>query len=213
MSADKKLTLPEITSHKIVPVVVVNDANQADGLADALVQGGLPVAEVTFRTAAAPEAIKTMASRGDVIVGAGTVLTADQVDQAADNGARFIVSPGFNPAVVERALDKDLIVLPGAITPTEIMSIISMGLTTVKFFPAGTNGGAKAIKALSAPFVGINFMPTGGVSAANVGEYLSLDCIPAVGGSWMVPAAAVDAGEFDQIIGLVKEAVHTVSQY
>ncbi|OKL47438.1 keto-deoxy-phosphogluconate aldolase [Boudabousia liubingyangii] len=202
-----KVSAAEIQSRKIVPVVVVDDAATASELGDAMVRGNLPVAEVTFRTAAAPKAMEIMSSNPELIVGAGTVITAEQVDQAIDCGAQFIVSPGTNIEVIERALELDVPVFPGAVTPSEIMTVLSLGLKTVKFFPASTFGGAAAIKSLSAPFVGVNFMPTGGVSLNNMADYLSLSCIPAVGGSWMVPAAAVNAGEFEKIERLCSEAV------
>jgi len=207
------LMLSEITKHKIVPVVVVNDARQSDGLAESLVTGGLPIAEVTFRTAAAPEVIARMSRRDELLVGAGTVVTPEQVNQAVDCGARFIVSPGLLETVVERALELGVAVLPGAVTPSEIMAAKALGLEAVKFFPASSYGGAAAIKALAAPFVGMSFVPTGGVTADNVGEFLSLPCVSAVGGSWMVPAAKLDAGEFGEISSLVAAAVSAVASY
>lgn len=203
--------LEDITRHRIVPVVVLNDAARADGLAQALVDGGLPVAEVTFRTPAAEDAIRAMAARGDVLVGAGTVITPDQVDRAQAAGARFIVSPGLDADVVRRAQELGLDVLPGCVTPSDIIAALKLGLQAVKFFPAGNYGGAKTIKALSAPFGGLQFVPTGGVSKDNLADYLSLPCIPAVGGSWMVPASLVDAGAFDQIVTLTTDAVAAAS--
>ena len=199
--------LDTLGSHRIVPVVVLERAADADPLAAALVAGGLPVAEVTFRTAAAPEAIAIMASRGDLIGGAGTVLTPAQVDRAANAGATYIVSPGTSVAVVERALERGLAVLPGAVTATEIQAALDLGLDTVKFFPAGTSGGPAAIRALAAPFGGLRFVPTGGVSQANLAEYLAVDAVLAVGGSWMVPAAAIRQGDFATIERLTAQAV------
>lgn len=201
----------ELTAHRLIPVVVLNDAGRADDLAQALVAGGLPVAEVTLRTAAGLLSIRTMAGRGDILVGAGTVTTADQVDQVVDAGASFIVSPGFTPAVVERAQHHGVPIVPGCVTPSEIMAALEMGITTVKFFPAGVYGGPKAIKALAAPFTGVQFIPTGGVSADNLGDYLGLSCVPAVGGSWMVPSAAIDAGNFDEVTRLTTQAVKAAS--
>lgn len=201
------MNLSELTAQRLVPVVVLNDAARAEGLAAALVAGGLPVAEVTFRTAAAPEAIRIMARNPDIMVGAGTVLSAAQVDQAADAGATFIVSPGFRDEVVQRAFDRGLLVVPGTVTPTEIMQALAAGITTVKFFPAGTFGGAKAIKALSAPFRDVRFIPTGGVSTENLADYLSLSCVAAVGGSWMVPEKLLDAGAWDEVTRLTRDAV------
>lgn len=206
------MELPEaLTRPRIVPVVVLNDAAHAAPLADALVAGNLPVAEVTLRTAAGLDSIRAIAGRDDILVGAGTVTTPEQVDAVADAGARFIVSPGFSHAVVDRSLELGIPVIPGCVTPSEIMAAIEAGLSTVKFFPAATYGGAKAIKALAAPFVGVSFVPTGGVSTGNLAEYLSLPYVPAVGGSWMVPADLVDAGEFETITKLSAEAVQAAA--
>ncbi len=205
------VTLDDITRYRIVPVVVLNDAANAAGLGDALVAGGLPVAEVTFRTAAAADSIKVLAKRDDILVGAGTVRSVAQVEQAVDAGAKFLVSPGLRADIVKRAQELGVPVLPGAVTPTEILAAEELGLKTVKFFPANVYGGAAAIKALSAPYGDISFIPTGGVSAANLGEFLALPCIPAVGGSWMVPAKAVDAGEFDKVENLTREAMSLVA--
>lgn len=199
--------LTELEQHIIIPVVVLNDAADAAPLGDALVAGGLPVAEVTFRTAAAADSIKTMSERGDILVGAGTVLTPEQVDQAVDAGARYIVSPGLSAAVVEQCRKRDVPVLPGAVTPSEIQQALELGIKTVKFFPAGTNGGAKAIKALSAPFVDVTFVPTGGVSPDNLADYLAVPSVRAVGGSWMVPGKLIAAGEFDTIVEKTANAV------
>lgn len=200
-----------LTRPRIVPVVVLNDAAHAAPLADALVAGNLPVAEVTLRTAAGLDSIRAIAGRDDILVGAGTVTTPEQVDAVADAGARFIVSPGFSHAVVDRSLELGIPVIPGCVTPSEIMAALEAGLTTVKFFPASTYGGAKAIKALAAPFVGVSFVPTGGVSTGNLADYLSLSCVPAVGGSWMVPADRIDAGDFETITQLSAEAVRAAA--
>lgn len=197
----------EIFSRRIVPVVVLHDARDAEPLGRAMVAGGLPVAEVTFRTSAAADSIRAMRDVEGLLVGAGTVLDPAQVDQAVKAGARFIVSPGLRADVVRAAQDAGLPVLPGAVTPTEIMAALELGLDTVKFFPAGVYGGAAAIKALSAPFGGVQFVPTGGVSAANLSEYLSLPCVPAVGGSWMVPTDAIREGAFGTVTQLCADAV------
>ncbi|RYV49725.1 bifunctional 4-hydroxy-2-oxoglutarate aldolase/2-dehydro-3-deoxy-phosphogluconate aldolase [Pengzhenrongella frigida] len=199
--------LSALSAARLVPVVVLDDAADADALAGALVAGGLPVAEVTFRTAAAQDSIRAMAARGDILVGAGTILTAAQVDQAVAAGASYIVSPGLSRAVVERCQELGVLALPGAITATEIQAALELGLTTVKFFPAGTSGGAPAIKALSAPFVGLKFVPTGGVGPKNLGDYLSISAVAAVGGSWMCPRDLVTAGDFAGITALTAEAV------
>lgn len=192
---------------RLVPVVVLDDASDADALAGALVAGGLPVAEVTFRTAAAEDSIRAMSARGDILVGAGTVLTPAQVDRAVAAGAVFVVSPGLSRPVVERCAEHGVLALPGAVTATEIQEALELGLTTVKFFPAGTSGGVPAIKALSAPFADVSFVPTGGVGPANVAEYLAISTVAAVGGSWMVPRDRINAGRFADIQALTADAV------
>lgn len=194
-------------AHRVVPVVVIDDAKTAKPLAEAMVAGGLPVAEVTFRTDAAAAAISAMRDVEGLILGAGTVVNPEQVRMAVDCGATFLVSPGLRPDVVEAAQAFGVPILPGCVTPTEIMQAQSLNLDVVKFFPANVYGGAAAIKALSAPFGGMRFVPTGGVSAANIGDFLSLSCIPAVGGSWMVPVDKIRAGEYDAITQLCAEAV------
>lgn len=202
--------LAELASHRLVPVVVLDDAGDAAGLAEALVAGGLPVAEVTFRTSAAAEAIAIMARRGDVLVGAGTVRTVSQVDEAVAAGAGYIVSPGLGESVVRHCQEIGVPVLPGAVTATEVMRATELGLSTVKFFPAATSGGAAAIKALSAPFGDVKFVPTGGIGPKNIAEYLALDCVSAIGGSWMVPQGLVRAQQFDDIAQLTRDAVALV---
>lgn len=199
--------LVALAQARLVPVVVLDDAAQADPLAGALVAGGLPVAEVTFRTAAAAESIRIMADRGDILLGAGTVLTVDQVDQAVAAGASYIVSPGLSRAVVERCQEHGVLALPGAVSATEIQAALELGLTTVKFFPAGTSGGAPAIKALAAPFGGVKFVPTGGVGPANLHDYLAIPAVSAVGGSWMVPRDLVNSGDYAKITELTADAV------
>lgn len=199
--------LSVLGSHRIVPVIALPDARQADPLADALVAGGLPVAEITFRTAAAPEAIRIMADRGDVIVGAGTVVTLAQLESAVTAGARFIVSPGLSRALVERAQEHGVPVLPGAVTATEVQAALELGLDTLKFFPASTSGGAPAIAALSAPFSQVTFVPTGGIGPAELSSYLTLPTVQAVGGSWMVPADALAAGDWERVTRLSAAAI------
>lgn len=205
--------LSVITAHKIIPVIVVHDPTKADGLARALLEGGLPVAEVTFRTDSAAEVIETMAAHEGITVGAGTVLDVEQVHSALDAGASFIVSPGYNEDVVTECLTLGVPVLPGTATATDVTAAVNSGLRTVKFFPAGSCGGAPAIRALSGPFPQVSFVPTGGVSTANLGEYLSLGCVPAVGGSWMAPAGLIDAGEFTRITELVAASVAAARTY
>ncbi len=197
----------------IIPVVVLDDAKDAEGLAKALVEGGLPCAEVTFRTAAAEESIRIMSKAfPEMLVGAGTVLTTEQVDRAVAAGAKFIVSPGLNPKVVKHCQEIGIPITPGIQTPTEIEAALELGLTTVKFFPAEPAGGLKMIKAIAAPYVNVTFMPTGGISASNVREYLGYDRIVACGGSWMVKKDLVAAGEFDKIKEMVREAADIVKE-
>ena len=197
----------------IVPVVVLNDAQDALPLAEHLVKGGLPCAEVTFRTDAAEESIRQMAKAyPDMIIGAGTVLTCEQADRAIDAGAKFIVSPGFNPKVTEYVLKRGVPMTPGVCTPTEIEAALQFDLDVLKFFPAEPFGGLKMIKALCAPYVGLNFMPTGGINADNVRDYLKYDRIVACGGSWMVSGSLVKEGKFDEIENMVREAAAIVKE-
>lgn len=203
----------KIKSFGVIPVVVLENAEDAKPLAEALVKGGLPVAEVTFRTAAAKESIRIMSENyPEMLVGAGTVLSVSQVDEAVEAGAKFIVTPGFDEEVVDYCLSKDIPVFPGVITPTEVTMAVKKGLKVVKFFPASQFGGLKTIKALSAPFGMVKFMPTGGIDASNISEYLSSDKIIACGGSWMVKGDLVKAKEFDKIEALTKEAVELVKK-
>lgn len=200
-------TLERIGAARLVPVVVLDDAASAAPLAEALVAGGLPVAEVTFRTAAAVEAIRTMAVNPDMLVGAGTVLTPEQVDAAVDAGASYVVSPGLSVPVVRRCAERGVLALPGAVTATEVQAALAEGLTAVKFFPASTSGGAPAIKALSAPFGDLRFVPTGGIGPDNLADYLAVGAVLAVGGSWMVPRVDIAAGDFDKVTRLTADAV------
>lgn len=211
---NKKMSNVSETIRKmgVVPVVVLNDAKDAAPLAKALCEGGLPCAEVTFRTEAAEESIRIMTTEyPDMFVGAGTVLTIEQVDRAVAAGAKFIVSPGFDPEIVDYCLSKNIPVYPGCITPSEVAQAVKRGLKVVKFFPAEQFGGVSTIKALAAPYVGVKFMPTGGVNAKNLESYLSCDKIVACGGSWMVKGDLVKEGKFDDIKNLVKEAVQLVA--
>jgi 2-dehydro-3-deoxyphosphogluconate aldolase/(4S)-4-hydroxy-2-oxoglutarate aldolase len=186
-------------AHRIVPVVVLDDVARADDLGAALVAGGLPVAEVTFRTPDAAAVLGRLAERGDLVVGAGTVLTAEQVDRAHGAGARFVVSPGLSADVVRRCQELDLPVIPGVCTATEIMQALSLGLDTVKFFPAEAYGGLGTIKALSAAFPQVRFVPTGGITAASAPAYLAHPSVVAVGGSWMVAPDLLAAGQWDEV--------------
>lgn len=192
----------------VVPVVVLNDAKDAEPLAEALVEGGLPCAEVTFRTEAAEESIRRMAAKyPEMLVGAGTVLTIEQVERAVNAGAKFIVSPGFDPEIVDYCIEKEIPVFPGCITPSEVAQAVKRGLKVVKFFPAEQFGGVATIKAMAAPYGMVKFMPTGGINAKNLKDYLSCDKILCCGGSWMVKGDLIKAGEFDKIRELTKEAV------
>lgn len=195
----------------IIPVVVLDDAKDAEPLGRALMEGGLPCAEVTFRTAAAEESIRIMAEKfPDMLVGAGTVLTTEQVDRAVAAGAKFIVSPGINPKVVEYCVKKNIPITPGTCNPSNVETALDFGLDVVKFFPAEPAGGLKYIKAIAAPYVGMKFMPTGGINAENVKEYLKYDRILACGGSWMVKGDLVKAGDFEKIKELTAEAAQIV---
>ncbi len=191
----------------IVPVVVLDDAKDAVATANAMLAGGVDVMEITFRTAAAPDAIRAVSENcPDMLVGAGTILTLEQCKKALEMGAQFIVSPGFDPEVVAYCVENNIPVTPGCVTPTEITAALKMGLKVVKFFPANVYGGLNAMKNLAAPFVGIKFLPTGGVNAGNIREYIDSPFILAVGGSWVCPKADIAAGNFDKITTLCAEA-------
>ena len=192
----------------VVPVVVLNDAKDAVPLAEALVKGGLPCAEVTFRTEAAEESIRRMSEKyPEMLVGAGTVLTTEQVDRAVGAGAKFIVSPGFDPEIVDYCLEKNIPVFPGCISPSEVAQAVKRGLKVVKFFPAEQAGGLPMLKAMAAPYPMLKFMPTGGISAKNLKEYLGFEKIICCGGSWMVKGDMIKNGEFDRIAEMTREAV------
>ena len=192
---------------KVVPVVVLNNVKDAASLAKALVEGGLPCAEVTFRTEAAAESLRIMAEAyPDMLVGAGTVLTTEQVDKAVEAGAKFIVSPGFDPEIVDYCIEKNIPVFPGCATPSEVAQAVKRGLKVVKFFPAEQAGGLAMIKAMAAPYNMLEFMPTGGINTKNLKEYLACDKILCCGGSWMVKGDMVEAGEFEKIKKLTEEA-------
>ena len=202
-----------IAQYGVVPVVVLEDEKDALPLAEALIKGGLPVAEVTFRTAAAEGSIKAMCEAyPEMLVGAGTVLSVEQVDRALKAGARFIVTPGFNEEVVDYCIANNIPVYPGTVTHSEVTKAVKRGLNICKFFPAEQYGGVSTIKALSAPFTTVKFMPTGGVSAKNLKDYLSCSKIVACGGSWMVKGDLIKAHEFDKIRELTAEAVELVKE-
>ena len=203
--------LEQIGRIGIVPVVKIDRAEDAVPLARALCAGGLPCAEVTFRTDAAAEAIRLMTSGFPrMCVGAGTVLNTAQVDAAVEAGAKFIVSPGFNPKTVKYCIEKNIPVTPGTSSPSDIEQAIELGLEVVKLFPAEQSGGLAKIKAMAAPYVNMRFMPTGGINAKNLTSYLDFDKILACGGSWMVPGDLINEGAWDKIEQLTREAVQTM---
>ncbi len=198
----------QFREYAVVPVVVLDDARDAVPLAEALTEGGLPCAEVTFRTEAAEESIRLMCEKyPEMLVGAGTVLTIEQVDRAVAAGAKFIVSPGFDPEIVDYCLEKKIPVFPGCVTPSEVAQAAKRGMKVIKFFPAEQAGGIARIKAMAAPYTMMEFMPTGGIGVNNLKDYLSSDKILCCGGSWMVKGDLIKNGEFDKIRALTKEAV------
>ena len=197
----------------VIPVIVLENAKDAVPTARALLAGGADVMEITFRTTAAADSIKAVSeSCPDMLVGAGTVITLEQCKKAVDCGAKFIVSPGFDPEVVSWCVERNVPITPGCVTPTEIMAAMKLGLNVVKFFPAGVCGGLKAMKSLSAPFGGIKFIPTGGVDAKNLKEYLEAPFVHAVGGSWLCPKKEIAAGNFDAVTALCREASEIVKE-
>ncbi|MBE6975235.1 MAG: bifunctional 4-hydroxy-2-oxoglutarate aldolase/2-dehydro-3-deoxy-phosphogluconate aldolase [Ruminococcaceae bacterium] len=199
--------LSRLANSIVVPVVVLDKAEDAVPAARAMAAGGVDTMEITFRTACAPEAIKAVAENcPEVLVGAGTVLNLEQCKLAVEMGAKFIVSPGYSEEVVAYCVENGIPVTPGCVTPTEIMAALKHGLKVIKFFPANVYGGLNAMKNLSAPFVGVKFLPTGGVNAANIKEYIDAPFIHAVGGSWVCPKADINAGNWDKITKLCLEA-------
>ena len=192
---------------RLVPVIVIDDPANAVPLAQALTDGGLPCAEVTFRTPRAAEALARISAEcPNLLAGAGTVLSPDQAARARQAGAQFIVAPGFSPAVVDYCREHDIPVFPGVCTPTEIEAALAKGLDVLKFFPAEPMGGVPFLKVVSAPYVGVRFIPTGGVSPANLASYLALKSVVACGGSWMAPADWIAAKQFDRIREVAREA-------
>ena len=199
--------LDRLASARLVPVVVLERVDDAWPLGQALKAGGLPCAEVTFRTAAAEDAIRELSKEPELLVGAGTIVNAEQADAAVAAGACFVVSPGFSAAVVRRCQALDVPVLPGVATPSEVIMAMDAGLDAVKFFPAETNGGVPALRAIAAPFRSMRFVPTGGVGPNNLADYLRVPAVLAVGGSWMVAPSLIAAGDFDEVTRLTAEAV------
>ncbi len=199
--------MEKIAQLKVVPVVKLDRVEDTEPLLTAMENGGLPVAEITFRTACAADCIALASKKfPGVLVGAGTVINAEQAEKAINAGAKFIVGPGWSDSVADYCIAKGVPYLPGCVTPTEIIRALDKGISTVKFFPASVYGGLKALKALSAPFVGVKFVPTGGVSEENLAEFLAFDKIVACGGSWMVADKLVKEGKFDEIERLCRQA-------
>ncbi len=202
-----------IESAKIVPVIAIDHLEQALPLADALIEGGLPIAEITFRTKAAADVIRKIANmRPDVLIGAGTVLTVDTLHRAIDSGAKFAVAPGLNPRVVEEANKLDFQFSPGIMTPSDIEIGTEMGISLFKYFPAEAAGGIKLLKSISAPYahLGLKFIPTGGITPANMNDYLGLSSVAAIGGTWLAKQAMIASGEWDAISRNCQEAVSIV---
>jgi 2-dehydro-3-deoxyphosphogluconate aldolase/(4S)-4-hydroxy-2-oxoglutarate aldolase len=202
----EQTVIDSLLGRRVIPVVVVRDVAVAHPLGEALAAGGLPVAEVTFRTAAAEAALRVLAET-DLLVGAGTVLHPELVDRAVEAGARFVVTPGFSDAVVSRCAELGVPVIPGVATASEVMAALAHGLDVLKLFPAGVAGGPSLLRALAGPFPDVRFVPTGGVSAASMADYLRLSCVAAVGGSWMVAPSLLEAGDFAEVTRLTTEAV------
>ncbi|HEY6398749.1 MAG TPA: bifunctional 4-hydroxy-2-oxoglutarate aldolase/2-dehydro-3-deoxy-phosphogluconate aldolase, partial [Solirubrobacteraceae bacterium] len=203
--------LDRICTYGVVPVVVIDDCDAAPALGDALIAGGLPVAEITFRTSRAVQVIELLANDPRLTVGAGTIVSPADVNRALDAGAQFIVSPGFDAAVVRRCRELDVAVIPGVATPSDAMAALREGLDTVKLFPAQPLGGIRWLNALAAPFPGLRFVPTGGIGLAELAEYARHPAVTAVGGSWIAPRSLLRSSEFDEITRLAAEAVTIVA--
>lgn len=198
----------QLETYKVVPVVKLDKPKDALPLGNALVKGGLPIIEITFRTDAAAEAIENLSKElPDICVGAGTVLSVDQVNQAIDSGARFIVAPGFNPRVVDYCMDRNIPVFPGVNSPTQVEMGLERDLQVLKFFPAEASGGLKMLKAMAAPYGEVRFMPTGGININNLNDYLAFDRIIACGGTWLATAPLINEGRFDEITRLAENVV------
>jgi 2-dehydro-3-deoxyphosphogluconate aldolase/(4S)-4-hydroxy-2-oxoglutarate aldolase len=204
--------LRRIGELRIVPVIAIDDAADAADLGEALEEGGLPIAEITFRTDAAAESIRTLAKREGLLVGAGTVLNVDTAKRAVDCGAKFIVTPGFNPKTVQWCIDNGVPITPGTATPTDVEAALDHGLDVVKFFPAEALGGLKTLKAIAAPYGMMRFMPTGGITLENLAEYLKFPKVLAVGGSWMVARELISSKAFTKITDLTRQAVATAER-
>jgi 2-dehydro-3-deoxyphosphogluconate aldolase / (4S)-4-hydroxy-2-oxoglutarate aldolase len=200
----------QLAKLRLIPVVAIEDPAKAPALAEALLAGGLPVAEITFRTAAAAEAIEAMAKIDGLLVGAGTVLSIEQAERAVTSGARFIVSPGLDASIVRWCQEREIAVFPGIATPTDLMQAVALGLKVVKLFPAEALGGLSTMKALAGPFPSMRFIPTGGISAENVSDWLAHPKVLACGGSWMVAKSLIASGDFEEITRRVRGATELV---
>ncbi len=212
-STDERTIVSRLRAIRLVPVIVIDDPRSAPALGRALADGGLPCAEVTFRTAGAREALARLTDEcPDVLAGAGTILTAGQAAEARAAGAMFIVAPGLNPVVVDYCLDHGIPVFPGVATPTELEAALTHGLSVVKFFPVEPLGGLPYLKAVSAPYSGVEFMPSGGISLSNIASYLAFSKVVSCGGSWLAPPELIAAGEFGKITTETKRAVAVINQ-
>ncbi len=198
---------------RVIPVVAIERPEDAMPLADTLIEGGLPCAEITFRTAAAADAMRIMSKRGDILVGAGTVLTVDQVKIAMDAGARFMVSPGFNPKVAGYCVENNIVFTPGICTPSDIEAALDFDLNVLKFFPAEAFGGLSTLKAMSGPYTTVEFIPTGGINLQNLAEYLRFPKVVACGGTWIAKSVLISEGKFDDILRNTREAVEIVNEF
>lgn len=202
----------QIEALKVVPVVAIENKDDAERMADALTAGGVPCAEITLRTAAGLAAIETLAKRSDFLIGAGTVHSVDQAKSVVDVGAKFVVSPGFNPKTVSWCVENKVPIFPGTSSPTDLEMALEFGLEIVKFFPAEAMGGVKTLKAFHGPYRSIRFMPTGGISMSNLPDYLSLPYVIACGGSWLVKSSLIADGQFDEISRLAADTVKLVKE-
>jgi len=198
--------IDQLAQLRLIPMVVIDKAEYAERFGDVLVAGGLPVAEITFRTPGAEQAIRTLAKGGEILVGAGTILTTEQADRAIDAGAEFLVSPGTNPKVVEFAVNRNVPMVPGVITPSEIEFALGLGAAALKFFPAEAMGGVATLKAYAGPYPDARFIPTGGITPELLPRYLQQKNVVACGGSWLAPRELLAAGRFDAIAALIEDA-------
>jgi 2-dehydro-3-deoxyphosphogluconate aldolase/(4S)-4-hydroxy-2-oxoglutarate aldolase len=211
-TADSAPMLDAVMAHGVIPVLTIDQPSHGAAVADALMRGGLPVAEITLRSAGAEAVLARMAQQPGLIAGAGTVVRLDQVGRVHAAGARFVVSPGFDPDIVRRCRDLDLTVIPGISTATELQAAARMGVGVVKLFPAEAVGGLRLLSALAAPFPGMRFVPTGGITEENMTSYLIHPAVPAVGGSWIAPYAAIISQDWDRIAGNARRAVEVAGQ-